>query len=63
MSNTESLSVELKQAFLRLIAQQTGLVIKEADQYNLIETILVRIKFIKFCSPKSYYQLLKFSTI
>ncbi|NEP30839.1 MULTISPECIES: hypothetical protein [Moorena] len=51
MSNTESLSVELKQAFLRLIAQQTGLVIKEADQDNLIETILVRMKFLKFGSP------------
>ncbi|AOY82420.1 tetratricopeptide repeat protein [Moorena producens JHB] len=63
MSNTESLSVELKQAFLRLIAQQTGLVIKEADQDNLIETILVRIKFLKFGSPESYYQLLKSSTI
>ncbi len=63
MSNTESLSVELKQAFLRLIAQQTGLVIKEADQDNLIETILVRIKFLKFGSPESYYQLLKSPTI
>ncbi|NEO72077.1 CheR family methyltransferase [Moorena sp. SIO3H5] len=63
MSNTESLSVELKQAFLRLIAQQTGLVIKEADQDNLIETILVRIKFLKFGSPESYYQLLESSNI
>ncbi|NEO75394.1 CheR family methyltransferase [Moorena sp. SIO4G3] len=63
MSNTESLSVELKQAFLRLIAKQTGLVIKEADQDNLIETILVRMKFLKFGSPESYYQLLRSPTI
>lgn len=63
MSNTEFLSVQLKQAFLQLIAQQTGLVIKEADQDNLIETILVRMNFLKLGSPESYYKLLNSPTI
>lgn len=62
MSKKESLSVELRQAFIRLIANYTGLVIRERDQVALSEKIFLRMKALQIYSPKTYYQLLQNNT-
>lgn len=63
MSKAEFLSVELTEAFVKLIAQQTGLEIRERDQADLSEKIFVRMKAINILFPEEYYQLLGYSTI
>jgi chemotaxis protein methyltransferase CheR len=62
VSNPQSLSEELIQAFLRLIAKHTGLEIRERDKAALNEKILLRMKSLKLENPESYYQLLTSST-
>ncbi|GAX39849.1 MCP methyltransferase, CheR-type with Tpr repeats [Tolypothrix sp. NIES-4075] len=63
MSKAEFLSVELTEAFVKLIAQQTGLEIRERDQADLSEKIFFRMKAINILFPEEYYQLLGYSTI
>ncbi|NEO31298.1 MAG: protein-glutamate O-methyltransferase CheR [Symploca sp. SIO3C6] len=59
MSKIEPLSVELKQAFIHLIAKRTGLAMREREQVNLNEKIFLRMKILKISSPGNYYQLLE----
>ena len=63
MSQTESLSVELRQAFIRLIAQHTGLEIRERDRTALSQKIFLRMKALKLLFPLHYYQLLESKTL
>ncbi|MDF5727936.1 MAG: protein-glutamate O-methyltransferase CheR [Rhizonema sp. PD38] len=63
MSNTESLSAKLKQAFIELITNHTGLEIRERDQADLSEKILARMKALNLDIAENYYQLLAFSPI
>lgn len=63
MSNIESLSLELKQAFIRLIAKHTGLEIRERDQSGLCYKIVFRMKALKLNNPETYYQLLNSNTL
>ncbi|AFZ20026.1 CheR family methyltransferase [Allocoleopsis franciscana] len=62
MLNSKSLSKELIEAFIQLIAKHTGLEIRERDKATLSEKIALRMKDIKLDVPESYYQLLKSST-
>jgi chemotaxis protein methyltransferase CheR len=63
MSKAEFLSVVLTEAFIKLIAQQTGLEIRERDQAGLSEKIFVRMKALNIFFPEEYYQLLGYNTI
>ena len=63
MTNTESLSAELKQAFIELITNHTGLEIRERDQAYLNEKILARMKALNVDIAENYYKLLAFSPI
>lgn len=63
MSNTESLTVELREAFNRLIAKHTGLEIRERDQASLSQKILSKMKDNKLHSPEKYYHLLNSNTL
>lgn len=62
MSNTDYLSVGLKQAFIRLIAKHTGLEIRERDRATLSEKIFLRMKALQLPFPENYYQLLESPT-
>lgn len=62
MLNQQSLTEGLIQAFIRLIAKQIGLEIRDRDKTALIEKILLRMKAIKVDFPETYYQLLNSST-
>ena len=62
MSNPQSLSERLIQAFIRLIANHTGLEIRERDKVALSEKIILRMKRLKLGSPETYYQLLNSAT-
>lgn len=62
MSNANFFSVALKEAFIRLIAQHTGLEIRERDQADLSEKIFVRMKALNISFPEDYYQLLESSS-
>ncbi|MGQ4649803.1 CheR family methyltransferase [Lyngbya aestuarii] len=59
MSNKEYLNLWLTQAFTKLIAQHTGLAIRERDQTVLSEKIFLRMKSIKLDFPEEYYELLE----
>lgn len=63
MSNSESLSVELRQAFIGLIAKNTGLKVREREQETLWDKIFLRMKGLKLAIPEDYYQLLESSTL
>ncbi|MCA1990606.1 MAG: protein-glutamate O-methyltransferase CheR [Coleofasciculus sp. S288] len=58
MVKSESLNEGLLQNFIQLVAKHTGLEIRERDQSNLSEQILLRMKSLKLYSPENYYQLL-----
>ena len=62
VSNPQSLSEGLRQAFIRLIAKHTGLEIRERDKAALNEKIFLRMKDIKLEIPGNYYHLLTSST-
>jgi chemotaxis protein methyltransferase CheR len=62
VSNPQSLSERLIQAFIRLIANHTGLEIRERDKVALSEKIILRMKRLKLGSPETYYQLLNSAT-
>ncbi|MGI2901787.1 CheR family methyltransferase [Tolypothrix sp. VBCCA 56010] len=63
MSKAEFFSVELTEAFIKLIAQHTGLEIRERDQADLSEKIFFRMRALNILFPEDYYQLLEFSSI
>lgn len=63
MSNIESFSIELKQAFIRLIAKHTGLEIRERDQSALYQKIGSRMSALKLSRPETYYQFLNSNTL
>jgi chemotaxis protein methyltransferase CheR len=62
VSTPNELSPKIKQAFIRLIAQHTGLVIRERDQANLQDKLFARMKAIKLTFPEDYYLLLNCPT-
>jgi len=62
VSNTDYLSVGIKQAFIRLITKHTGLEIRERDQVTLSEKIFLRMKALQLSFPEDYYQLLESPT-
>ena len=59
MPKTISLSVELRDAFKRAIAQHTGLVIREQDQDAFIKKLSIRMEALKLSCPQDYYLLLE----
>lgn len=63
MSESEPFNAELRQALVQLIADQTGLEIRERDYRALSEKIRSRMKTLQLNSPEDYYQLLKSSTL
>lgn len=63
MSEAEFLSLELREAFIQLIAKHIGLEIRERDQAYLSQKIFCRMKALKIFFPQNYYQLLKSSTL
>jgi chemotaxis protein methyltransferase CheR len=60
--NQQSLNEGLIQAFIRLIAKQIGLEIRERDKTALIEKLSLRMKALKLDFTEAYYQLLNSST-
>lgn len=58
MTDTEFLTIELRQAFIRLITKYTGLEIRDRDQAALSEKIFLRMKALILDSPITYYHLL-----
>ena len=62
MLKTDSLDPLLKQAFIRLVGDQTGLKIRENDQTIFREIILKRIQIIGISLPENYYQFLEVNT-
>ncbi|MBE7383483.1 MAG: protein-glutamate O-methyltransferase CheR [Leptolyngbya sp. SIO1E4] len=62
MSQPESLNLWLKQALIRLIANRTGLKIRESDEEIFQEIILKRTRLIGVSFPESYYYLLESDT-
>ncbi|PLZ98829.1 chemotaxis protein CheR, partial [Fischerella thermalis CCMEE 5328] len=58
MSEAEILSVELTEAFIRLITKHTGLKIRERERESLIKKIFLRMKALKIFSPEIYYKVL-----
>jgi len=62
MSENEFLSAALRQAFIQLIAKQTGLELRERDQFALREKIFLRMNALKLEFPENYYHLLKSTT-
>jgi chemotaxis protein methyltransferase CheR len=63
VTNTKSLSEELTQAFIELIAYQTGLDIRQREQTAFIEKISSRMKALKLSLPEHYYHFLESATI
>ncbi len=62
MLNPQGLSEATIQKIIQLIANHTGLEIRERDKSGLSEKILSRMKALKLESPDSYYKLLNYST-
>ncbi|MEM1251028.1 MAG: protein-glutamate O-methyltransferase CheR [Cyanobacteria bacterium P01_H01_bin.21] len=58
MPSRESLSPELTQAFIQLVAKRTGITIRENDQKVFKEVIHARAKLIGLSSLEDYRQLL-----
>lgn len=58
MAQTEFLNSWLKQAFIRLIAERTGLRIRKNDQSIFQEVIRKRTQSINLDFPEAYYRLL-----
>jgi chemotaxis protein methyltransferase CheR len=63
MSHTRWLKEELIEAFTRLVANHTGIVIREQDRVLFCEKISLRAKATRAASPNDYYQLLKSKTL
>ncbi|WP_315790206.1 protein-glutamate O-methyltransferase CheR [Fischerella sp. JS2] len=63
MSEAETLSAELTEAFIRLITKHTGLKIREREREILSQKIFLRMKALKILYPEIYYKVLASSTI
>lgn len=63
MPNTSWLQEELIEAFNRLIAKQTGIVIREQDRALFCEKIHLRTKANQAISPTNYYHFLEENTV
>ncbi len=63
MSNTNLLSDDLGDAFIRLIAKQTGLEIRDRDRAGLRDKIFLRMKALNLDFPINYYHVLIANTI
>lgn len=59
MFQTELIDPWLKQAFNRLIAERTGLKLRENDQEVFEAVIFSRVQKLRFSFPENYYQLLE----
>ncbi|MEB3192610.1 MAG: hypothetical protein VKL42_19870, partial [Snowella sp.] len=55
---TETISTQLRENFVTLIAQQTGIEIRSQNYGSLSDNILSRVKALKLSSPQAYYDLL-----
>ena len=62
VSQIEPLNVRLRQAFIRLVANRTGLKIRENDQKLFQEIILRRAHIVGMPFPEAYYSLLESET-
>ncbi len=62
MPNSPSFNEELITAFVRLIANYTGIEIRDRERDSLRDKIFLRIKTLKLDNPNNYYQLLNSST-
>lgn len=60
--SAESLNPWLRQCFTQLVANQTGLKIREDDQSSFSTKVLSRTKALKLSCPEAYYQLLASKT-
>ena len=63
MSNTNLLSEDLGEAFIRLIAKQTGLEMRDRDRAGLSNQIFLRMKALNLDFPINYYHILIANTI
>jgi len=55
---TETISPQLRENFVHLIAQQTGIEIRAQNYGSLSDNILSRVKALRLPSPQAYYDLL-----
>jgi chemotaxis protein methyltransferase CheR len=55
---TETISPQLRENFVNLIAQQTGIEIRAQNYGSLSDNILSRVKALRLPSPQAYYDLL-----
>lgn len=62
MSNTKLLSEDIEEAFIRLIAKQTGLAMRDRDLSGLRDKIFLRMKALNLDFPINYYHLLMANT-
>lgn len=62
MQNTDLLSDNLTDAFMRLIAKQTGLEMRNRDRAGLRNNIFLRMKVLNLDFPINYYHLLLSNT-
>lgn len=58
MLSTETISPQLRENFVNLIAQQTGIEIRSQNYGSLSDNILSRVKALHLTSPQAYYDLL-----
>ena len=58
MFTTETISAQLRENFVNLIAQQTGIEIRSQNYGSLSDNILSRVKALHLASPQAYYDLL-----
>ncbi|MEB3250355.1 MAG: CheR family methyltransferase [Merismopediaceae bacterium] len=58
MFTTETISAQLRENFVTLIAQQTGIEIRSQNYGSLSDNILSRVKALHLASPQAYYDLL-----
>ncbi len=58
MLSTETISPQLRENFVNLIAQQTGIEIRSQNYGSLSDNILSRVKALHLASPQAYYDLL-----
>jgi chemotaxis protein methyltransferase CheR len=58
MLSTDTISPQLRENFVNLIAQQTGIEIRSQNYGSLSDNILSRVKALHLASPQAYYDLL-----
>ncbi|MDB9528303.1 methyltransferase domain-containing protein [Oscillatoria sp. CS-180] len=63
MSQAESLTLHLRQAFIRLVANRTGLKIRNIDYESFQDIILRRAQLTGLLFPEAYYSFLESETL